>query len=107
LLGSVERFKKYYPNEPCFAVTLQPANIQGTNVNISGETKVIDLETLEILKNNIIAFTNALYEQSGKANLDVSRLKVYLLEYRLTTDDFKRNYLKEISNKNSIAKLLS
>lgn len=99
LLGSVEWFKKYYPSGSYFAVTLQPVNVKGTNVNISEETRVIDSDALEKLKKNIVAFTNALYEKSGKANLDVSKIKEYLITYNLTVEDFKKSYLKGINNK--------
>ena len=100
LLISEEWFKGQYPDKKgdYFAVTLQPTNKKGENVNVSEQTKVLDLPSLEKLHQNLRSFANALQGKLNNSHTD-SEINQLLIAYDLTPDLFVKSYLKTIKNR--------
>jgi hypothetical protein len=97
LLISEEWFKGQYPDkiDDYFAVTLQSTNKKGDNVNVSAQTKVLDLPSLQKLHDNLRLFANALQGKLNNGHTD-DEINQLLIAYELTPDLFIKTYLKGI-----------
>lgn len=99
LLISGEWFKKLYgPSAKYNLVTLQPPNIKGWNVNLSPETRVIDQELLNLLKQNLRQFVDGIinYGFFSASNQEVGNL---LRNHALTPTNFRSKFLKIVKSK--------
>lgn len=96
LLQSGEWFKKLYGDViKSTLVTLQPPNIKGWNVNISKNTRVIDEDSLILLKENLRRFVDGIinYGCFSATNKEIGNL---LSTHNLTPQSFRTRYLKNI-----------
>lgn len=96
LLQSGEWFKKLYGDViKSTLVTLQPPNIKGWNVNISKNTRVIDEDSLILLKQNLRRFVDGIinYGCFSATNKEIGNL---LSTHNLTPLGFRTRYLKNI-----------
>lgn len=98
LLGSGEWFKKLYGAAPHHLVTIQPPNIKEWNVNASENTRVIDENSLNLLKDNLRKFVNSV-NSSGFSAIKDKEIAQLLGLYNLTTTGFIKNYLKIVGSK--------
>lgn len=99
LLGSGEWFKKLYGSAAKhYLVTLQPPNIKGWNVNTSPNTRVIDENSLILLKDNLRRFVDGIisYGFSAAKPKEIANL---LGMHNLTPVGFRNTYLKEVNLK--------
>lgn len=98
LLQSEEWFKKTYGNASEYtAVTLQNSNRKGRNVTISDNTKVIDKESLDDLRENLKRFSQALQAVHPKTHTEKEIAKL-LESHKFTAALFRTTYLKNIKN---------
>jgi replicative superfamily II helicase len=97
LLISEEWFKEQYPDkqDDYLAVTLQATNKKGDNVNVSTQTRVLDLSSLEKLHGSLRFFANALQGKLNNSHTD-DEINKLLAAYNLTPDLFVKTYLKGI-----------
>lgn len=99
LLISGEWFKNLYgPIAKHNLVTLQPPNIQGWNVNSSPETRVIDEESLTLLKETLRRFVDGIINSGcfSASNQEVANL---LGSHSLTPAGFRTKFLKPVASK--------
>jgi hypothetical protein len=99
LLGSGEWFKKLYgPLAKFNLVTLQPPNIKGWNVNTSPNTRVIDEDSLSLLKNTLRRFVDGIisYGFIATTTIEIGNL---LVTHNLTSSNFRTNFLKPVISK--------
>jgi hypothetical protein len=99
LLGSGEWFKKLYGSAANFnLVTIQPPNIKGWNVNTSENTRVIDEESLNLLKDNLRRFVDGINNSgfTASSNKEIANL---LGIHNLTTNGFLKSFLKPVISK--------
>lgn len=99
LLISGEWFKNLYGSTAKHnLVTLQPPNIQGWNVNSSPETRVIDQESLSLLKITLRKFVEGIINSGcfSASNQEVSKL---LGSHSLTPAGFRKLFLKKVATK--------
>ena len=99
LLGSGEWFKKLYGGAANFnLVTIQPPNIKGWNVNTSENTRVIDEESLNLLKDNLRRFVDGI-NNSGFTATSTKEIANLLGIHNLTTNGFLKSFLKPVISK--------
>jgi replicative superfamily II helicase len=99
LLGSGEWFKKLYGGAANFnLVTIQPPNIKGWNVNTSENTRVIDEESLNLLKDNLRRFVDGI-NNSGFTATSTKEIANLLGTHNLTTNGFLKSFLKPVISK--------
>lgn len=99
LLGSGEWFKKLYgPAANHNLVTLQPPNIKGWNVNTSPNTRVIDEDSLNLIKDNLRRFVDGI-NNSGFTAATTKEIANLLGMHNLTSIGFRTNYLKPVYSK--------
>lgn len=99
LLGSGEWFKKLYGSAANFnLVTIQPPNIKGWNVNTSENTRVIDEESLNLLKDYLRRFVDGINNSgfTASSNKEIANL---LGIHNLTTNGFLKSFLKPVISK--------
>ncbi|CAA0188027.1 DEAD/DEAH box helicase [Tenacibaculum maritimum] len=99
LLISGEWFKNLYgPIAKHNLVTLQPPNIQGWNVSSSPETRVIDEESLTLLKETLRRFVDGIINSGcfSASNQEVANL---LGSHSLTPAGFRTKFLKTVASK--------
>ncbi|WP_153848850.1 DEAD/DEAH box helicase family protein [Sphingobacterium paramultivorum] len=94
LLGSIEWFKKNYPQKDFFAITLQKNNVLENNVNISEKTRCISEEKLNEFKHNIQQYLLALNSRYGLGALNYENIDLLLQQYKLTTNSIIQTYLQ-------------
>lgn len=101
LLQSGEWFKQRYGTTKFTLVTLQSTSVKGWNVNVSENSKVIDDETLERLRQNLSQFISGIV--SG-GTLSITKLEITKLlnHHKFTPTQFKIEYLNNISTKKKI-----
>lgn len=95
LLQSGEWFKKMYGTTSHTLVTLQSPSIKGWNVNPSENSKVIDNEALEQLRNNVSHFVNGL-TSGGTLSITIQEVSKLLNEHNFVPAQFRNTYLKNI-----------
>tara|TARA_E500000318_G_scaffold112008_1_gene133348 strand:- start:33621 stop:36140 length:2520 start_codon:yes stop_codon:yes gene_type:complete len=99
LLGSGEWFKKLYgPAANHNLVTLQPPNIKGWNVNTSPNTRVIDEDSLDLMKDSLRRFVDGVIS-SGFTAATPKEIANLLGMHNLTPAGFRNSYLKEVNPK--------
>lgn len=99
LLGSGEWFKKLYgPAANHNLVTLQPPNIKGWNVNTSANTRVIDEESLSLMKDNLRRFVDGI-NNFGFTAATTKEIANLLGMHNLTSNGFRTTYLKPVYSK--------
>ncbi len=97
LLQSGEWFKKVYGNSVEHTlVTLQSPKIKGWNVNPSENSKVIDQESLELLRNNVSHFINGLIS-NGSLSATTQQVDQLLAAHNFHPSQFRSTYLRSIS----------
>ena len=79
-------------------VTLQPPNIKGWNVNTSENTRVIDEESLNLLKDNLRRFVDGI-NNSGFTAATTKEIANLLGIHNLTPNGFRTSYLKPVYSK--------
>lgn len=96
LLQSGEWFKKTYGKAANYnLVTLQPPNIKGWNVNPSEETRVIDENALNSLKENLRQFVDGILNYGCKSATSQQIIKLLGI-HNLTPSGFRKAYLGKI-----------
>ncbi|TPN87340.1 DEAD/DEAH box helicase [Aquimarina algicola] len=99
LLGSGEWFKNLYgPAANHNLVTLQPPNIKGWNVNTSENTRVIDEDSLNLLKDNLRRFVDGI-NNSGFIAATTKEIANLLGIHNFTPIGFRTCYLKPVYSK--------
>jgi replicative superfamily II helicase len=96
LLHSEQWFiKQYSKHQNSLCVTLQPPAKKGKLVNVHDRFRVIDKDSLELLRNNIFDFGRALQSKHPK-EYSVAEISAMLTTHKLTPTAFRDTYLKKI-----------